>query len=438
MARVRGVDSVKRWFDPARRVTWVVGDQALSSLTNFILGALVARAVSVEDFGVFAIVFTTYSTALGVSRALATEPFIIRYPAADPERWSRGVRASSGTALAVGVTIGIVTALAGAVIAGTLGAALVILGALLPGLLVQDCWRFVFFARRMGAAAFLNDLLWAAVLIPAILTVVWTGHGTIGWLVVAWGGAGAAGAVFGVVQSRAWPQPQQAIRWLRDERDLASRFFGELAVRSLGGQLGTYGIGAVAGLAAVGALRASDMLLGPINIISLAVGLAGVSEFVLLAKSSLARLQAGAVILSAVMAGVVVVWGGIALFLPSSIGTQILGASWYGARALLLPLALAQVAASAFSGPMTGLRALAAAQRGLRLRIVLSIMSLTSTVAAAAVGGVMLAAWTMAAMGFLSATLWWIEFRREIRAQARSREAAAEATRLGVVRTARP
>ena len=132
------------------------------------------------------------------------------------------------------------------------------------------------------------------------------------------------------------------------------------------------------------------------------------------------------------------VWGGIALFLPSSIGTQILGASWYGARALLLPLALAQVAASAFSGPMTGLRALAAAQRGLRLRIVLSSMSLITTVAAAAVGGVMLAAWTMAAMGFVGATLWWIEFRREIRAQARSLEAAAEATRLGAVRTARP
>jgi O-antigen/teichoic acid export membrane protein len=403
----------------------VVGDQALSSLTNFVLGVLVARSVSAFDFGAFSIAFTSYFMMLGVSRALATEPFVVRFPGLPDEEWRRGVRAASGSALAVGIALGVVTVAIGLLISGSLGTALLILGVLLPGLLLQDCWRFVFFAHRRGASAFFNDLLWAVVLLPSVAILSAVGQASVASLMLAWGAAAAAGAVFGIAQSRAMPQPLQIIPWLREQRDLAPRFFGEFAVRTAGGQLGTYGIGAVVGLAAVGALRAGDMLLGPINILSLAIGMAGVPEAVRLARTNLVRFRSAAVLLSAAMVAVVVVWGGISLLLPASVGTQILGPSWAGARTLLLPLVIAQAGAAALAGPATGLRALAAAQRTLRLRVVLSVVTLVVTIASAAIGGVVAAAWTIAVMACMGATLWWIEFHRELGARTGSAAAAA-------------
>ncbi len=403
----------------------MVGDQALSSLTNFILGVLIARSVSAVDFGVFSIAFTTYFMMLGVSRALATEPFIVRFPGLAEDEWRRGVRAASGSALAVGVALGIATAAAGLAIQGSLGTALLILGVLLPGLLLQDCWRFVFFAHRRGASAFFNDLVWAVVLIPSVAILSVTGHASVGSLMLAWGAAAAAGALFGLAQSRTLPRPLQIIPWLREQRDLAPRFFGEFAVRTAGGQLGTYAIGAVVGLAAVGALRAGDMLLGPINILSLAIGLAGVPEAVRLARTNLARFRSAAVLLSAAMVAVAATWGGITLLLPSSVGTEILGPSWEGARTLLLPLVLAQAGAASLAGPATGLRALAAAQRSLRLRIGLSVVTLAATIAAAALGGIVAAAWAIATMAWVGSALWWIEFRRELASRTTSDGSAA-------------
>lgn len=418
---------MKRWLGPVRRIGWVLGDQALSSLTNFILGVLIARSVSAVDFGVFSIAFTTYFMLLGVSRALATEPFIVRFAGLADDEWRRGVRAASGSSLAVGIALGVVTAAVGLAVQGGLGNALVILGLLLPGLLLQDCWRFVFFAHRRGASAFFNDLVWALVLVPSVAILSLTGFASVGALMLAWGVAAATGAVFGLAQSRTLPRPLQIFPWLHEQRELAPRFFGEFAVRTAGGQLGTYGIGAVVGLAAVGALRAGDMLLGPINILSLAIGLAGVPEAVRLARANLVRFRSAAVVLSGAMVAVAATWGGITLLLPASVGAEILGPSWAGARTLLLPLVLAQAGAAAVAGPMTGLRALAAAQRSLRLRVVLSVATLVVTVAAAALGGVVAAAWAIATMAWVGATFWWIEFRRELADRTRSDAAAADA-----------
>ena len=48
-----------------RRTGWGVADQVLSSLTNFGLSVVVARAVGPAGFGSFTLVFTAFTTALG-------------------------------------------------------------------------------------------------------------------------------------------------------------------------------------------------------------------------------------------------------------------------------------------------------------------------------------------------------------------------------------
>ena len=76
---------------------------------------------------------------------------------------------------------------------------------MLPGLMLQDSWRYAFFAARIGHHALMNDVLWAVVEIPVLLILKATGHVNVFWFVIAWGAGAAAGAVFGAFQARAVP-----------------------------------------------------------------------------------------------------------------------------------------------------------------------------------------------------------------------------------------
>lgn len=399
------------------RVGWVVGDQALSSLTNFTLTLLVARTVTVADFGAFSIVTATYWLALGLARALTTEAFVVRYPHAEPDEWRRGVARASGASLVVGTLVGSVCVVAGALLGGTLGTALLVMGPFLPGLLLQDCWRFVFFARRDGASAFVNDLVWAIVLLPAIAMVLTLADGSVGWLIFAWGLAGTVGGVLGLAQSRVIPHVHETLAWWREQRDLVPPFLGDFAARAVSGQLLTYGLSAIVGLAGVGGLRAAEVLLGPLNILFLANGLAGVAEGVRLLRRSTRLFKLAYAALSAFTTASVLAWGGALLVMPSAIGTQVLGSSWENARLLLVPVILTSAAAASGTGPTTGLRALGAARRSLRTRLTLSVCFLGATLAAAAIGGVLAAAWTMAVSGAFASVVWWRQFLVELREQ---------------------
>ena len=55
----------------------------------------------------------------------------------------------------------------GLVVGGVVGGAFLGLGIVLPALLLQDCWRYAFFAAGQGRRAFLNDAVWAVALVPA-------------------------------------------------------------------------------------------------------------------------------------------------------------------------------------------------------------------------------------------------------------------------------
>ncbi len=405
------------------RAGWVIGDQALSSLTNFVLTLLVARAVSTEDFGAFALATTTYWLALGLARALTTEAFVVTYPDAEEAIAGRGVARVTGAAVGVGIAAGAACLVAGLVLQGTLAKALLIMGPLLPGLLLQDAWRFAFFARRRGGAALANDLAWAIALVPTMLFALTLGGGSVTWLILAWGVSGNAAGLLGIVQARIRPQVRGTIAWWREQRELAPRFFGEFLVRSVSSQLTTYGLAAFVGLRGVGGLRAADLLLGPLNILFLANGLAGVAEGVRLLARGERTFRIAYVGLSAVLAACVLAWAGVLLLLPSAAGVQILGRSWTTARPLLIPVVLNTAAAAAGMGATTGLRALAAARRSLRTRLSLAVVLLTATLASAAVGGVYAAAWTMAASSAVASAVWWRQFFAEL-GERRARERA--------------
>lgn len=143
-----------------RRGAWGLADQAASSLTNFVMSFIVLRSVSIAAFGVFTIAYTTYTFAVGLARGAIAEPLVVSYSAAGRDRWREGAAGATGAGLALSALAAVAVAGAGWIVGGELATALVALAVVLPGLILQDMWRFAFFAAATPAKAFVNDTVW--------------------------------------------------------------------------------------------------------------------------------------------------------------------------------------------------------------------------------------------------------------------------------------
>ncbi len=394
----------------AGRLSWGLGDQAVSSLTNFAVGIFVARSLGVADFGVFTLVWVTYGVVLNVSRGLATDPLVVRFSGVPVGSWRSAVSRSSGTALLVGLVSGAVSVLAGIALGGSIGAAFVALGLILPTLLLQDSWRFAFFAAGQGHKAFSNDIVWAVALLPAL--VLAAGNGTVFGFVLAWGASGAVAAGYGCIQTRLLPRTGCTRQWLRQQRDLGSRYLIENVSNSGAAQLRMYGVGAIAGLADVGAIRGAELLLAPFLAVLMGIGLVGVPEAARLLRRSPRRLPRFCLLLGGGQAIAALAWGSVLLFLlPGRIGRLVLGSVWEFAADLVLPVTLSVAGAGFTAGAVVGLRGIGAASRSLRARLFASAMYLVGGLGGAAVAGALGSSWGCAAAVWVSAAVWWFQLR---------------------------
>jgi O-antigen/teichoic acid export membrane protein len=404
-----------------------VADQGLNSLTNFAVGVYVARQLGPADFGVFSLAFATYLFALNAARGLATDPLVVRFSGASTDAWRRAAAAATGTAALVGTVVGAGCLLAGALLGGTLGSAFLVLGVLLPGLLLQDSWRFAFFAARRGRDAFLNDLVWACFLGPFIAAVMLSGQVRVQWFVLAWGGAALAAGLVGAAQARVLPRVSLVGGWHRAHRDLGLRYLTENLSFSGANQLRSYGLGAIAGLAAVGALRAAELLLGPVNLVIMGIGsLMAIPEAARLAQHDLSRLRRFVVGLGALLGAAGALWGLVVALLPDGFGQRLLGPTWEPAAALVLPITVMTVLLGVWSAAWTGLRAMGAARRSLRAQLFGASAFLVGSLAGAVLDGAYGAAWGSAAGNLAAACIWWWQFHLATREQELARPAAAD------------
>jgi O-antigen/teichoic acid export membrane protein len=392
-----------------RRAGWGIADQALSSLTNFALGIILARSVDASAFGAFTIAFVAYVVGLGVSRSVAAQPLVIRYSAVPPGRWTEGVAAASGVTLWIGITSALIAAAIAALTSGALREAFLVLAIVVPGLLFQDNWRYAFFARGRDSLAFLNDLIWVIVMVPAMVVALIVWPGSIGGPMLAWGGAALVAGVTGYLQTRIRPRPMRARAWLRDHRDLTPRFVGEFGITLAATQLSLVALGAISGLGAAGTLRAAALLLGPLNILFQGVGLIAVPEGVATLKRSGRDLQRFAAVIALVLALVAIAWGAFLTLVPVSTGVLVLGPTWVSAHDLVLPLALALAGSGVVTGAYVALRALAAARQSFRANAVASVLVLGGGVLGAIVAAAPGVAWGLAIGNWAGAAIWWRE-----------------------------
>lgn len=395
------------------RLSWGLADQAASSMTNFAVGLYVARSLGLTAFGVFSLAWLTYGVVLNIARGLATDPLVVRFSGVPEASWRAAAARSSGAALGVGAALGAVCLLFGLGLGGRVGSAFACLGVVLPTLLLQDAWRFAFFAAGTGRKAFVNDLVWGVALVPAM--VVAARVGSVAAFVLAWGAAAAVAAGYGCLQSGIRPRLSDARGWLREHRDLGYRYLVENVSLSGASQLRAYGLGAIAGVGAVGAVRGAELLLGPFLALLMGLSLVTVAEAARVLRQAPHRLARFCLLLGGGQAAAALLWGTALLLIPDRAGELVLGGVWHSASQLIVPATLGVAGAGLGSGAAAGLRALAAARRSLRCQLFASACYVTGGLSGAAVAGTVGSAWGVAAATLSSSAVWWLQLRPALR-----------------------
>ena len=357
----------------SRRLGWGLADQAVSSLTNFAVSIYVARSLGASEFGAFSLAYVTYAFVLNASRGLATDPLLVRFSGAELPAWRRAVSACTGTALAVGLVSRRCSRSAWprcctAPRRGVPGP-----GLTLPGLMLQDSWRYAFFALGRGSQAFLNDLVWALALAPSLLALRMTHHQHVFWFVLVWGAAATVAACVGPLQARVIPRLTRVREWLHHIQDLGFRYLAENTLISGAAQLRIYGIGLIVSLAAVGYVQVASMLMGPFLVVFMGISLVVVPEAARVLQKHPRHLRKFCGLVGIALSLAALAWGGLLLLvLPMGLG-KLVGPLWHPAYLLLIPVTIQVIGSTLSCGATAGLHALGAARRSLRAQIFASV-----------------------------------------------------------------
>ena len=256
--------------------------------------------------------------------------------------------------------------------------------------------------------------MWGAALLPALIIAAHIG--SVVAFVLAWGISGAVAALFGWFQTQILPHPREMAGWLRRQRDLSVRYLVENVSNSGASQLRAYGLGAIAGITAVGAVRGAEQLLGPFLALLMGLSLVTVAEGARVLRRAPHRLKHFCMILGAGQASAALLWGlGLLLLVPDRAGRFVMGQVWDAASPLILPVTLAVVGASLATGAAAGLRALGAAPRSLRSQLIASCFYVSFGIAGAFIGDAKGSAWGVATATLSGSVVWWLQLRAGLR-----------------------
>ena len=413
-----------------RRLGWGIADQVISSLTNFAVSIYVVHALGAAQFGAFSLAYVTYAFALNASRGLATDPLMVRFSGADLPTWRRAVTICTGTAAVTGLAIGAFVIAAAAILHGAAAGAFLALGLTLPGLMLQDSWRYSFFALGRGSQAFLNDCIWAVTLLPALVLLRVSHHADVFWYVLAWGVTATIAAAVGPWQARVIPRLTGVWEWLSGHRDLGPRYLLEGTSYSAANQLRGYCIGFILGLAALGSVQAAATLFGPMTILFLGMSLVTIPEAARVLRRSPRHLPLFCLLITGGLTLAAIAWGVILLVAaPRGLGSLLLGPIWHRTYPLIVPQMFFVIGQGVSFGVGTGLHALGAARRSLRQALIVSVMFLVCSVVGALVAGATGTMWGAAISPWFGAAIGWRQLRaahREYLRRAADGQASAE------------
>lgn len=391
------------------RVGASVIDQALSTGTNLFITLFAARFLDLEGFGAFSVAYLISATAGGVCRsALGSTALVFQDDVAEDDGYAL-LGGALGTGLA---TSGLLVAL-GIAVGGALGAPLLVLALVMPGLLLQDAARLIEFALLRPGRALALDVIWAVALAIGLVATSVFWDITPAVLVAVWGGSGTISAAWALwTHGRRIPRP--TIRWYQRTWSFGWRYL-VVFVSTLGVfQVTTLILGGLVGVTAVGAVRATQVLFGPIQNLATGLMVAFVPE---LTGDTDLRAQRGRVLfVSGLLAGVAVAILVVGLLLPTTLGEAILGRSWPEARALILPAGFSAMLFGVTSGAVVGLRAARAVSESMIVGLQISGFQFAIPVVGALLGDEQGYMWSLVLTWIIGAALWWRCYRQVERA----------------------
>lgn len=239
----------------------LIADQGLNSATNVVVTVLVARQVSLQQFGVFA----TVQFAVVLGQTITLGALGDRWLQADPDERARRF----ATGIAVYRTAALVAIAVGVALVLTFGFSALVVGMVaIPAIAGLDYVRVVLFAEvRLKSAVGMDAAFGGLQLLCIIGWTVGDGwHGAAGaWL--AW--AAAAYAVFAVFASgavRAQPFVGRADRAPIGD-SFSARYAAEALVLNGGAQLSLLVVTARLGVAFTGLLRITQIPFGPLIVL---------------------------------------------------------------------------------------------------------------------------------------------------------------------------
>ena len=404
-------------FDSSRLlrvVSWNVVDQALSALSNLGLSIAVARTTTASGFGAFAVAFLLFGISLAVTKSAVGQPLQMRLSGASAAERRRGFQAGLGAASVLGLAFGLLMSVAGMALGGEVGAAVVALAVVLPGLMLQDSCRMAAFTLGKPQLAAVMDAVWTAVQFGLLAILINNGQHQVGGLILAWGAAAALSALVGLAVLRTRPAPSRAWSWVREHRDLIRYLLPEYFLGLGAMQLGILLVGLMAGVTAVGSLRAAQVLLGPLGIVGAAVFQFAVPEVarrVSVSSRWLATLAAG---LSGGLGVLTIGYVALLLLLPDAVGLVLFGDSWAGAAAVLLATGVSAVSSSLANGPAGVLYGLGQARATFRIYLAKGPVLILTLLAGTFLAGAEGAAWALAFVEAAVLPLWIVTLWRAL------------------------
>ncbi|TFE33114.1 hypothetical protein E0F15_06410 [Frankia sp. B2] len=412
------------------KAIWTLADQAVSSATNAAVSFLIAHQVSDVEYGAFGIAYTLFSIVIGLVRAGSCMPLSMFYSGATRSDFRAAATATTGSSFVFGVAVGIAFVGPGLLLGGPVGSSLSAMGLVLPGLLLQDAWRYVFFAMGKPFGAFVNDTVWAVVQIFGIFLLIHRGVTASPPLLLAWGASALVAALLGIAQAGFWPSPGETLRWLRRNKSNSAYLAAEFITVQGAMQTSLLVIGAVGSLATVGALQGARTLLGPTTVVGVGVVSFALPEFSKRTSMTRHARERAAYALSALVLAIGTAWSLIFYLLPERYGQALLGDSWDGVRNILGLSILHYLAASVPVGPACMVYALGKAKITFRVNAVFApmlfgfpIIGLLVGEARGAVVGYNIAFWSIA-------PVWFVLLRRLAR-EHDAEQAALRAARGG-------
>lgn len=396
------------------RISYVVLGQVLSSVSNFVLSVLAARASTAAAFGGFSVAITIYYFTIELLRPVACDPIMIRYSAGSDRHASSAVSQAVALAAGMGLVAGGVTVAASQVSTHALRWPLIAMGAMLPGLFVQDVCRYGLIARQRANLAAASDGLWLTLQLTFSTLLFLRDALTTTTAILAWGIAGALSAAVGLMRFRVVPRRMAPMAYLRRHKDLAGRFGLEYLLDAGAFQAAMITVGVVGGLVAVGALNGARVVMGPLGVLFISAMSLMTSEGAR-ARSMGRRNVVKVFRMSAVgMSIVALLYSAVLTAVPVGIGEVLLGDTFSEAQPVMIAMGIFFATKGVINSARAGLRVAELAQDSLRTMAIVAPITIAGALIGAVLDASIGAAWGLAIGNTVAALVWWrvLEARR--------------------------